>query len=206
MVTLLTASAFLFRIPDSPLEASWLSKEERRQAIERIRINQQGIGNTKFKLYQFKEAKLDVQRWAAVIFALGYSIPSGNISFFSYKLILIFSYIPEQVKSQFCFNYSSAKDDQVLLFDTSNDLLTSVVAISFGYLGSRFHQRVLISASGLPIAMLGRHLIALLPRENKGGRLLCCFSLGFVPPTHGTWISFLASNVAGRTSTKKIIT
>ena len=59
----LTTSFFgvllLWFMPDSPLKARFLTPEERILAIERIRINQQGVGNHHFKLYQFKEALKD---------------------------------------------------------------------------------------------------------------------------------------------------
>jgi ACS family allantoate permease-like MFS transporter len=49
---------FLF-MPDNPLKPRWLTPRERILAIERIRINQQGVGNRHFKWYQFKEAMMD---------------------------------------------------------------------------------------------------------------------------------------------------
>lgn len=46
-------------LPDSPLNARFLRPDEREMAVERIRGNQQGIGNKEFKLYQVKEAFTD---------------------------------------------------------------------------------------------------------------------------------------------------
>jgi ACS family allantoate permease-like MFS transporter len=48
-----------FFLPDSPLTARWLTPEEREMAVERIRCNQQGIGNKEYKFYQVKEALTD---------------------------------------------------------------------------------------------------------------------------------------------------
>lgn len=47
-IGLLTAAVgvvFLFVVPDNQMNARWLSKEDRYLAIERIRSNQQGVGN-----------------------------------------------------------------------------------------------------------------------------------------------------------------
>ena len=59
----LTTSAFgvllFFFMPDNPLKARFLSPKERILVIERIRGNQQGIGNRHFKKYQFIEALKD---------------------------------------------------------------------------------------------------------------------------------------------------
>ena len=70
---LLTASIgiiFLFVMPDNQLNARFLTKEERVLAVERVRVNQQGIGNKHFKMYQLKEALLDPLVWAFAFYAL----------------------------------------------------------------------------------------------------------------------------------------
>ncbi len=96
---LLTAAIgclFLFFVPDNQLNARWLSKDDRRLAVERVRINQQGIGNKHFKVYQLKEALLDPITWAFVFFALTGDIPNGGISNFFSQLIVSFGYTAEQ--------------------------------------------------------------------------------------------------------------
>ncbi len=59
VLTAATGILLAFFLPDSPLTARFLSPYEREMAIERIRDNQQGIGNKEFKLYQVKEAMTD---------------------------------------------------------------------------------------------------------------------------------------------------
>jgi ACS family allantoate permease-like MFS transporter len=46
-------------LPDSPLTARFLTAQEKEVAIERIRSNQQSVGNHEYKLYQVKEAFMD---------------------------------------------------------------------------------------------------------------------------------------------------
>jgi ACS family allantoate permease-like MFS transporter len=78
---LLTAAIgviFLFTVPDNQLNARWLSKEDRILAIERIRVNQQGVGNKHFKWYQLREALTDPLTWAFVFYALVADIPNGS--------------------------------------------------------------------------------------------------------------------------------
>ena len=80
---LLTASVgviFLFIMPDNQLNARWLTKNEQRLAVERVRINQQGIGNKNFKAYQLKEALTDPLAWAFVFYALVADIPNGGVT------------------------------------------------------------------------------------------------------------------------------
>lgn len=68
---------FLIFMPDNQLNARWLSPSDRKLAIERVRINQQGIGNKHFKLYQLKEALIDPLTWAFAFYALAADIPNG---------------------------------------------------------------------------------------------------------------------------------
>jgi MFS transporter, ACS family, allantoate permease len=78
LVTIVIGVIFLWIIPDNQLNARWLSRKDRLLAIERIRINQQGIGNKTFKIYQLKEALLDPLTWAFVFYALMATIPNGE--------------------------------------------------------------------------------------------------------------------------------
>ena len=45
LLTMAMGVIFLFVVPDNQLNARWLTKEDRILAVERIRINQQGVGN-----------------------------------------------------------------------------------------------------------------------------------------------------------------
>jgi len=69
---------FMFWMPDNQMNARFLSKEDRVLAIERIRVNQQGVGNKHWKFYQIKEALLDPLTWAFFFYALVADIPNGN--------------------------------------------------------------------------------------------------------------------------------
>lgn len=60
------------------MNARWLSKEDRVLAIERIRCNQQGVGNKHFKMYQLREALVDPITWGFVFYSLVADIPNGT--------------------------------------------------------------------------------------------------------------------------------
>jgi MFS transporter, ACS family, allantoate permease len=79
-LTVALGIAFYFVIPDSPLNAKWLSERDRVLAIARVRDNQQGIGNKHFKRYQLIEALKDPMTWALVSYALVADIPNGGMS------------------------------------------------------------------------------------------------------------------------------
>ena len=77
-LTICVGFIFLWVVPDSQLNARFLSKEDRVLAIERVRCNQQGIGNKHFKMYQLKEALMDPLTWAFFFYALVADIPNGE--------------------------------------------------------------------------------------------------------------------------------
>jgi len=78
LVTAAVGCIFLWLMPDNQLNAWFLTPEERLMAVERIRKNQQGVGNKHFKMYQLKEALLDPMTWAMVFYALVADIPNGQ--------------------------------------------------------------------------------------------------------------------------------
>lgn len=86
-MTLSLGVIFLFVMPDNQMNARWLKKEDRILAIERVRCNQQGIGNKHFKWYQFREAITDPLAWAFTFYALAADIPNGGISNFFNQLV-----------------------------------------------------------------------------------------------------------------------
>ncbi|TKA72236.1 hypothetical protein B0A49_05984 [Cryomyces minteri] len=174
---------FLFVMPDNQMNARWLTKEERLLAIERIRVNQQGVGNKHWKMYQLKEALADPLTWAFVFYGLVSSIPNGGISNFFSQLIISFGFTPEQS----------------LLYGTPGGAVEVVALILCGWLGDKYHNRLLVATSGLITAMLGMILIVALPLANSGGRLAGYYLTQASPTPFVALLSLISTNVAGYT-------
>ena len=187
LVTGLLTSAmgciFVFVIPDNQLNARWLSKDERRLAIERVRTNNQGIGNKHFKPYQLKEALLDPLTWAFAFYALTADIPNGGISNFFSQLIVSFGYTP----------------DQSLLYGTPGGAVEVVFLVVCGYLGDRLGNRILFGVTGVATSMLGVILIVALPLSNDKGRLAGYYLTQASPAGFVALLSLISTNVAGYT-------
>ncbi|KAG8532451.1 uncharacterized protein KY384_002328 [Bacidia gigantensis] len=183
LITSFMGMLFLYFVPDNQLNARWLSKQDRRLAIERVRINQQGIGNKHFKMYQVKDALTDPLTWAFVFYALTADIPNGGISNFFSELIVSFGYTPEQS----------------LLYGTPGGAVEVVALIVCGYLGDKFRNRLLVCTSGLLIAIMGMLLIVCLPLSNHGGRLAGYYFTQSSPTPFVALLSLIATNVAGYT-------
>jgi ACS family allantoate permease-like MFS transporter len=174
---------FLYIMPDNQMNCRWLSKEDRILAIERIRMNNQGVGNKHFKSYQLKEALLDPLSWAFFFYALIADIPNGGISNFFSQLIVGFGYTPEES----------------LLYGTPGGAVEVVFLIVCGWAGDKYGYRILISMTGLCTAILGMVLIVALPLDNNKGRLAGYYLTQASPTPFVALLSLISSNVAGYT-------
>lgn len=184
LVTSAVGVVFLFTVPDNQLNARWLSKGDRVLALERIRVNQQGVGNKHFKMYQFWEALTDPMVWGFVLYALVADIPNGGITNFFSQLITSFGYTKQQS----------------LLYGTPGGAVEVVALIVTGWLGDRLGSRILTSSGGMILAILGMALIVGLPLEgyNKG-RLAGYYLTQASPTPFVCFLSLISSNVAGYT-------
>ncbi|OKL61520.1 hypothetical protein UA08_03665 [Talaromyces atroroseus] len=153
LCTVCVGFLFLWVIPDNQLNARWLSPEDRILAIERVRINQQGIGNKHFKMYQFKEALTDPMTWAFAFYSLVADIPNGGISNFFSQLIENFGYT----------------ETQSLLYGIPGGAVEVIALIASGFMGDWLGRRLLCSMGGLMSAMIGMILIIALPMSNNTG-------------------------------------
>jgi ACS family allantoate permease-like MFS transporter len=63
-ITLVVGVCFWLFIPDNPMKARFLTKEEKMIAIERLRSQSTGIENKTWKKDQFIEALTDWKPWA----------------------------------------------------------------------------------------------------------------------------------------------
>lgn len=142
-------------MPDNQLNARFLTKEERVLAVQRIKVNDQGIGNKHFKWYQVKEALLDPAVWGFVFYALVADIPNGGISNFFSQLIVSFGYTPQQS----------------LLYGTPGGAVEVVALLLCGYLGDRMGSRILVCLPGLVVATIGVIMIVAIPLDKPAGRL-----------------------------------
>ncbi|KAL7622999.1 Allantoate permease [Parahypoxylon ruwenzoriense] len=203
--TAFMGALFLYAMPDSQLNARFLTPQERVMAVERIRINQQGVGNKHFKWYQFKEALTDPMIWAFVLYSVISSIPNGGMSNYFSQLIVSFGF----------------SENESLLLGAPGGAVQVITLLVAGHFGDRFKNRIvssrslalvlafsklisplplqLFGAAGVLLAVIGLFLIFCLPLSNSGGRLAGYYlyqssSTGFV-----ALLGLISTNVAGWT-------
>lgn len=181
VLTIVTGILFLVVIPDSQLNAWWLSREDRVLAVERVRDNQQGIGNKHFKWYQFKEALTDPITWAIVIMAFVNCIPNGGLTNFFSLIIQSLGYTTEQT----------------LLLGCVSGAIEIVVVLGWAYTSRFFNQRILVALPGVVIALIGSVMVVALPSSNRLGRLAGFYLTQVFISGMVVIYSLLATNIAG---------
>lgn len=68
-----------FLLPDTQLNARFLSKDDQTKAVQRVQENMTGIKNNTFKLSQTLEALLDIKVWLLVIIHIAMSVANGGL-------------------------------------------------------------------------------------------------------------------------------
>lgn len=79
-------------LPDSPMNARFLSQHEKVIAIERLRMNQQGISSGKWRWDHVWECLLDPKTWIWTALLTAVSIPSGGITTFGPLIVQSFGF------------------------------------------------------------------------------------------------------------------
>lgn len=184
LLTIVVGGLIFVFLPDNQLNARWLTKEERILAVERVRVNQQGIGNKKFKIHQFKEAFADPFTWMAIFLAISLDIPNGGLTNFFSQLIVNFGFTPQQS----------------LLYGTPAGAVEIVTMVVWGLLSQRFGHRLLFGMGGLVVALIGAILLVALPLEDRLGRLFGYYLTQAFTCSLISVLSLVASNTAGYVS------
>ncbi|KAF9074584.1 major facilitator superfamily domain-containing protein [Rhodocollybia butyracea] len=174
-----------FLLPDSPPTARTFTRDERLLAVARLRGNQTGVDNKKFKWDQFRETFMDPKTW--LFFFLGFvgNVPNGGISNFSTLII------------------------NGLGFDTLQTTLLGIpqgalVCIWIGLgaiLNARLprNSRTLVCMLFMLPTIAGTLGFLLAPQDAHAGRLVCYYLTGSYQTSFVLALSIITSNTAGQT-------
>lgn len=74
LLTIVYAVIVLVYMPDSPMEAKYLTEREKVIAVERLRANQMGVASRNWRWDHFRESMLDLKTWCwfVAIVAISY--------------------------------------------------------------------------------------------------------------------------------------
>ncbi|KAH9884074.1 MFS transporter [Xylariomycetidae sp. FL2044] len=187
-VTLLYGVMMWFCLADSPIQAKWLTDEERHIAVERIRANQQGIGSKTFKWYQVKESLLDIRTWLNFLCIIAINIPNGGITVFFTLMIKSYGFTTQQS----------------FLLSMPAGGLQLVIGWGMPYIASRTGQRMVVAMVCMLLGLFGIALMTGLARDDPlNGRIgqLVAYYLEIAGPSTALILilASVSSNTAGYT-------
>lgn len=82
----------LLYMPDSPMRAKCFSEEDKKLMIERVRSNQTGVQNKRFRKEQLIEAFLDPQMYCYMLIAICTTLPTSGLGAFANIIISGFNF------------------------------------------------------------------------------------------------------------------
>ncbi|KJA27018.1 hypothetical protein HYPSUDRAFT_35538 [Hypholoma sublateritium FD-334 SS-4] len=183
LITLVTAILFWFFFPDSPTNAHFLTAEERVQAVQRIKGNQAGVENKRWKRDQFVEALLDPKLWVMAAFAA-----IGNVvnSLTNQRQLIVsqFGFTPIQTTLLGCV-------------DGVVEILTIWLGVTLA--AQRVIGRGYAAAIMFGPALLGALLVNKLPSHDKVGLLFSYWVSIFVFTPFVILLGWIPAIVSGHT-------
>jgi sugar phosphate permease len=87
LITILFGILLFFYLPDNPMHASFLTHDEKIFVIERLRNNQTGIENKRFKWRQALESLRDPQIWLMILMVISSNVPNAAAASFGNIII-----------------------------------------------------------------------------------------------------------------------
>ncbi|KAJ7129764.1 MFS general substrate transporter [Mycena epipterygia] len=188
-LAILVGIAVLIWLPDSPVHANFLDKEERIAALERVRDDQGGTENKRLKKDQVFEALLDVRTWLIVLSTVTTSIPNGGLSNFSNIIIKNFGYTSKQT----------------LILSTPGGVVAAITTLACGWYSDKKGERMLPIVFALVPTIVGTALlIGLNNTGSKGGLLFAVYLIGTFGSALSTIYAYNASNTSGHTKKSTI--
>lgn len=188
LCTLVTSVCFWFFFPDSPTTAKFLTPEERILAVERIKVNQAGVENKRWKLEQFIETLKDPKVWVMALIAAISNIPN-SLTNQRQLIVALFGFTPIQTTLLGCV-------DGVVEIVTVWFAVTIATAkgVGRGYAGVILYM----------CSLLGAILVNTLPSDNRIGLLFSYWLSAFCIAPFAVFLGWVGPLTAGHT--KRITT
>lgn len=188
LLTIVVGITVILILPDNPMSAKFLSRQEKVWAIERIRANQTGIENKHFKWQQSVECFMDPQTWFLSLITICSSVPNGAISSYQATIIKGFGYTSEE----------SA------LLQIPSGVVSVVSILAATNVAGRYNQRGLNIICLLIPGVIGGALMAFLPAGNKAGKLIGNYMTNCIGADLPLLYSWVGANYAGHTKKVRI--
>ncbi|RDA90385.1 hypothetical protein CP533_5636 [Ophiocordyceps camponoti-saundersi (nom. inval.)] len=184
LITVLFGISTLAFLPDTPMQARWLSTTEKVALLKHVSVNQTGIQDRRFRPKEVIEALLDPQVWLLVLAVTLLSVSSGVVTTYSATLIKNLGYAPKRAA----------------LMNMPSGIVSIffILLVGFG-IRKQSHRWAWIIVCIIP-AIIGGALMSFLdPRTNRSGVLAGIYLVNAVVAPLTVFYSLTVANCAGGT-------
>ncbi|KAI1100540.1 MFS general substrate transporter [Jackrogersella minutella] len=188
LITVAFSFVMLAFMPDSPIEAKFLSDEDKLIAVERLRMNQMGVISRKWSNDHLKEALLDPKSWFWFALMFSISIPSGGISTFGPLIVKTFGF--DQFKT--------------ILFNIPFGFVQLVATVGGAFIAQKIKMKGPVIAGLCLPPIAGCVMLMVLPRDaaNQAALLVGYYLISVYPGITPLIYSWASQNTAGDTKKK----
>ncbi|KAK7216807.1 hypothetical protein V2G26_004810 [Clonostachys chloroleuca] len=172
-----------FLIPDTPMQASWLSDTEKVALLKHVSVNQTGIRNQKFRPKEILEALCDPQLYLMLLSVVLLSVSSGVVTTYSSTLILNLGY----------------DSKRAALMNMPSGVISIFFTLLVGFGVRKSSHRWAWSIGCIIPAIIGGALMSFLPINNKKGILAGIYLVNAVVAPLAIFYNWTAANFGGAT-------
>ncbi|PLB46489.1 MFS general substrate transporter [Aspergillus steynii IBT 23096] len=179
-------------MPDSPMPAKCFTEEEKILMIERVRANQTGLQNKKFRVYQVWEAFRDPQVYCYILLQICTTLPTNGLSTFVNIVINSFDF--------------SVLHTQLLAM-VFGVYITLVLLLS-AWLVRKFDQTLLVMAGFVLPSFAGTAVLMTVQNntpQNRIGLLISYYIAMSFFAAQTLSLSLVSRNVAGQTKKAVVV-
>ncbi|KAI0728947.1 MFS general substrate transporter [Fomitopsis betulina] len=183
-ITLAYSIVLALFLPDSPVTANFLRKEDKIKAIKRVAEAKNGVKNTEFKIYQIKQALTDPKTWLLFGAAIAAQIPNGIVSNFSTIIIKGMGFTTLQTT----------------LLDAASSGVQIASLLAAGLIATNFkNSRVITMATGNIVCIISAACLTYLPSDQKWNRLVAYWFTSFQSVGFSLSLVMISNNIGGFT-------
>lgn len=210
-ITLAWSVMVFFFLPDTPMQARFLAREDRAKAAERVRENMGGTKDNVFKMRQAMEASFDVKIWLLVLIQLATNVANGAVQ--SVSLGNATSIPSNETRTMLSLTPAATLQFSSIVirgfgFSTLTTLLVQMISTAFQFVfvatsafGSSYfaNTRTYFIVANLGIALIGTAMIRQIDADRIWTRFAgFCLQMSFTA-NFPIVLSLSSANVAGFT-------
>ncbi|KAH8647612.1 major facilitator superfamily domain-containing protein [Tricladium varicosporioides] len=176
----------LWWMPDSPMRAKCFSEEDKKLMIERVRSNQTGMQDRRFRPEQVKEAFMDPQMYCYMLIAICTTLPTSGLGAFANIIIKGFHF--------------STLQTQLLAMVLGAYII--IVLMSSTWLAKKTGQNLMVMGIYVIPSFIGTIVLMTVVNKNKATQAGLLFSYYLVLSFWAAQtmaMSMISRNIAGQT-------